>query len=236
MTARDLTAGMLSEIAAARLSPILLYEGEFVSGTIRYWTGYGNISWNGYTWTGLGAILSISAIEETSQVKASGVNVKLSGISSSIIGTALSECRLGKVGRIYFGCLDSSGNVVADPYLAFSGRLDVPTIIAEGETCTVSVTYESKLIDLQRAVERRYTDEDQKVDYPTDRGFEFVAALQEKEVTWGGKKQNGLIQDVAKNEAHAQVRAEHQKRMGTQVGNGRGTTWQGGVTVNTQIR
>ena len=32
---------------------------------------------------------------------------------------------------------------------------------------------------------RRYTAEDQKIDYPNDKGLEFVAEMAEKEIVWG---------------------------------------------------
>ena len=33
--------------------------------------------------------------------------------------------------------------------------------------------------------QRRYTSEDQKIDYPNDKGLEFVAEIAEKEIVWG---------------------------------------------------
>jgi hypothetical protein len=47
------------------------------------------------------------------------------------------------------------------------------------------LTAESRLIDLERSRERRYTSEDQKIDYPNDKGLEFIADLQDKEIVWG---------------------------------------------------
>ena len=54
-----------------------------------------------------------------------------------------------------------------------------------GQTCTISVSAESRLIDLDRTRERRYTSEDQKIDFPNDKGLEFIADLQDKEIIWG---------------------------------------------------
>jgi len=56
-----------------------------------------------------------------------------------------------------------------------------------GNVANVNITGESRLIDLEIARERRYTSEDQKIDFPDDKGFEFVADLQNKEIVWGGK-------------------------------------------------
>jgi hypothetical protein len=41
------------------------------------------------------------------------------------------------------------------------------------------------LIDLNRAREWRYTHESQQQISPGDRGFEYVAGLQEREIRWG---------------------------------------------------
>jgi hypothetical protein len=163
----------------------MLYEGEFDSGTVRLWTGIGTLTWNGLEWTGAGNLLDITPIEETRDTRAIGIGVSLNGISSEIIALVLAHARLKKRGTIYFACL-SNGAVVADPIIAYRGFLDVPQIEDFGDKCNVTVTYESELIDLQRARVRRYTDNDQKLDYPSDKGFAYVAELQDREVLWGG--------------------------------------------------
>jgi hypothetical protein len=94
-----------------------------------------------------------------------------------MIAVALGACRQGLPGRLYLAMLNSAGQIVGTPYLAFSGRCDVPVIEDGAETATIAITYESKLIDLDRARERRYTDQDQQAEYPADTGFAFVAAL-----------------------------------------------------------
>jgi len=176
---------MLTETSASHLQPVLLYEGEFESGTVRLWTGIGTLPWNGVEWTGAGNLLAITQIEETRDTRAIGISVSLSGISSTIIAVALDQCRLKKAGSIYFACM-SGGAIVADPQLAYRGFLDVPSIEDQGDTCTVTISYESELIDLQRPRIRRYTNNDQKLDYSSDIGFEFVSDIQDREVLWGG--------------------------------------------------
>jgi hypothetical protein len=46
----------------------------------------------------------------------------------------------------------------------------------------VTLSCESRLVDLERAEVRRYTDADQQGEHPGDRFFEFVPALQEAEI------------------------------------------------------
>ena len=83
------------------------------------------------------------------------------------------------------GAFDSSGSLIADPTVMFSGFMDIMTITEGGDSSTISVSVENKLIAFERSKIRRYTAEDQKIDHPTDKGFEFVTAIVEKEIIWG---------------------------------------------------
>lgn len=183
--ARDLTVSMLSAIAAGTVRPVLFYEGQYETGTVRLWTGVGPIAWNGQTWTGAGSLLSVSSIDEVSEVSAVGFSVSLTGLTSALLALNLSAARQGLPGRVWFGAFDAAGAVIADPFNSFSGRLDVPDIAEDGERATITVKYESRLIDLDKTRERRYTHEDQQIDYPGDQGFAFVASLQDKQIVWG---------------------------------------------------
>jgi len=182
--ARELTAGMQAEVQAASLRPVVFYEGEFASGTLRLWSGLGTKSWNGQSWLAAGNLLGISEIAETAEIRSVAFTCSLSGNISALIAIALAEARLGKPGKVWFGTLDASGAVTADPYLAFSGRLDVPTIDDAGAACTIAIRYESRLADLQRSRERRWTHDDQQIDHPGDRFFEYQEGLVGQVLLW----------------------------------------------------
>jgi hypothetical protein len=186
---RDLTAGMLTEVQAQVMRPCIFFEGDFEGGTVRLWTGLGDLTWNSLVWTGAGNLLGLSAVEETTAVVANGITVSLTGIPVEYRSAAIDGARQGKAGRVWFGAI-SAGALVADPYLLFAGRLDVPEITFGGETFTITITYESRLIDLTRPREWRYTHESQKVLYPGDKGFEFVTVIQEQTPWWGQRGQN----------------------------------------------
>jgi hypothetical protein len=175
---------MLSQIGSASVTPILLFYGEFASGTVRMWSGIGDLSWDSQTWLGAGNLVQVSNIEETSEIKASGIVVTFNGIPADLLSLVLTDVRQGALGRIYLGFL-SSGSVVATPWLIFEGRIDTPVINEEAETCSIAITYESRLIDLSRPRTARYTDQDQKREFPDDLGMEFILALQDKEIPWG---------------------------------------------------
>lgn len=182
---RAVTTAFATAVAAGTVQPCLLVEGLFDSGAVRLWTGYGPLTWGANTFTGAGTLIGISNVAETNKVEANGTKIMLTGIDSSVVSLALSEPYQGRIVNVYLG-LFSSGALVADPDLLFAGRADVMTLADDGATCTIELAVEGRLVDLQRGRPRRYTDQDQKIDYPTDKGLEFVVAIQDKVVKWGG--------------------------------------------------
>jgi len=183
---RDLTSAMQTEVGKTEVAPFLLFEGEFISGSVRAWSGYGNMTWRGVSWDGTGTLLSISSVSETNETAAQGITVTLNGLPSELISLVLSEVKQGASGKVYLGLLDGQ-QVINDPILLFSGKLDIPGVFDEGETAEVSITYESRLIDLERSRVNRYTPEDQKRLFPGDLGLDYVPAIQDKKVVWGRK-------------------------------------------------
>ena len=78
--------------------------------------------------------------------------------------------------------------VVADPYAIFSGFMDVMTLKDAGERASIAVNCENELITLENPKITRYTPEDQAINFPNDKGLEYVASLQDQEILWGNTK------------------------------------------------
>jgi hypothetical protein len=175
--------GVPSGFGDASFTGFVAVELLFDSGAVRLWNGYGDLVINTATYTGAGQFLNISAVEENAEIGAKGVALTLSGLNSTILSYALNENYQYRVLNIYVGSISGG---TASSYKAFSGRMDVMTINEDAESCTISLTAESRLIDLERPRVRRYTSEDQKALYPGDLGFDFVNSLQEATIRWGG--------------------------------------------------
>lgn len=182
---RTVTTAVNNELTAAKLSPFFAVEMDFSDGIVRLWTGYGSITIDSNTFLAGGDILSVSSISESGEVQANGVTIMLSGLSTSLVASALTTAYQGRDLNVYVGVLNASGAVIADPIKVFAGKMDVMTVEDNGADAQISVTAESKLIDLERSRARRYTSEDQKIDYPNDKGLDFIAGLQDKTVVWG---------------------------------------------------
>jgi len=190
---RSLTSAMQSAVTADLVRPITLVQCAFDSGNLNLWSGIGNLTVDSVDYVGAGTLLDISAINESSELQANGLTVALSGITEPLISKARDEDYQGRELKVLLGFMDEESNVIADPVIVFSGFMDTMTINDAGETATIQVTVENRLIEFERTRERRYTAEDQKIDYPDDKGLEFVAEMQEKEIVWGRSQVGSTI-------------------------------------------
>ena len=188
--ARTIGSTFSTQLSSSQTRPF--YAVEFLyTQNLRIWTGYGEFTIAGQQYLGLGNLISISSIQETAETKASGLNIVATGIDGSVVASALNETQQGVVVNVYFGVLTTSDNaqaIVDEPYQIFSGFVDTVNITETGNTASIAFDIESKLISLERALNFRYTDQDQKHFFPNDKGLEFVDDLQDKEIIWGGGK------------------------------------------------
>jgi hypothetical protein len=185
------TSSFTQELQAQASQPGLAVVLNLDSGVIRLWSGIGDLVYAGDTYTGVGNLLSVRLAEESKEIAAKGVNVALNGINSTLIAKALDENYRGRTMAIYLFFMDDN-QVVLYPYAVFVGYINIMNIQDDGETSIISVDAESKLIDLQRPRERRYTGEDQKIDYPNDKGLDAVTWIQNQKIKWGSGSPRSL--------------------------------------------
>lgn len=198
---------------SGRFTSIALVKAEFDSGDVRFWTGVGEIQYNGETYVGAGNLLSLSCPNENRDLTAGNFDVQLSGINASMLSIALSETSYnGRPITIWLGCLyqfdsfdlltedgqslltedgdnlileQAEVGIIGEPVRLFQGYMDVMTINDDGETATINMRSESKTVLLTNTQERRYTSKDQQLDYPDDNFFDQVPSLQNLEIIWG---------------------------------------------------
>lgn len=181
---RSLQSAVLSAIQSTELQSVILYEGAWATGTARFWTGIGELSWNGQTWTGLGNLAGVSEISETAETRIEGVELSLSGVPTSELARALGSARQGLPCTLYFGVVGADGTVTADTQ--FVGRMDAVSFAEDGQGATITVRYVSRLADMRKANSRRYDDADLQAEYSGDKGLEFIASIQDVSITFGG--------------------------------------------------
>ena len=185
MSGRTLTPAVDAALAAGHVAMLLFVEMDFPSAFLRVNNSSVDFSWNSYEWLGVGRLGSIDPIQEGAGLEAHGLGFRISGVPQANIALALGQQYQGRSCKVWLAPLDASHAVLADPVLVFWGRMDTMDIELGG-TATISVTAESRLADWDRPRVRRYNHEDQQIDFPGDKGFEFVPGLVDKQLVWGG--------------------------------------------------
>lgn len=180
---RSLSSTTITALSSSVVYPFFAVDLDLDSGPVYMWNGLGDLVIGSKTYLGAGDIMNISSITETSEMSAQGAEISISGIQTAFLSLSLQEPYQGRQCRIYFGMTATP----SDYNEIFSGFLDQMTIQENFDTATITISIENELIRLERPVVRRLTSEDQKSRYPNDKGLEFIADLQNKEIFWGRK-------------------------------------------------
>lgn len=182
-----MTMAMNTALNASILWPAVLVNMEFENETLYVWSGVGNVTFQGNTYTGIGSFGGISVIEEGATVSARGITISLSGVDSTALAEALENLQLGQPVTAYLALYASkgAGSFITDPLISWQGRMDQPEIVVSGDLATIAVKCESRLLDMNVSVDRRYTLEDSQINTPGELAFQFVNGLQERALYWG---------------------------------------------------
>ena len=163
-----------------------------VDTPVYVWNGVGDLTVNSKTYTGLGDFLHIESIEETAEVRSTGLTLSLSGIDSSansLLTKALTYPYQGRVCTVHVGLRSAASSM----FEVFSGYMDQLTISESPESSSIQLSVENKLVALEKAANTRYTLATQKSLYPddfagsnNDLGFAYVQGLKARKIVWGG--------------------------------------------------
>jgi hypothetical protein len=179
---RTVPTDILTALSQPEVEPFYAVEIDLDSGPLRIWTGVGDRTIDGNTYTGGGNLVGISGLEEVADLSAKNITLTLSGMPPSVVALALGEPYQRRKVRVLWGVRG-----VSDFVEVFSGSLNQMVIEDGPESGTISVTVDSKLVELERASNRRYTSVSHKTRYPNDTFFDFVAQIQDKGVRFQPK-------------------------------------------------
>ncbi len=195
---RDLDATFLTQMVAGSVQLVYFVEIEFNSGTIRFWSGLGDIIWNSETWTGAGNLIGIQPARELTSVSSAGVMISLDGVDPAILSLALLDVRQNKPVSCWFGFMTTAGTIVggdSGPYLFFGGKVDVMNVSPGADSAVITLNAESDLISLKRSRIRRYTHQDQIIDFTSDLGFEYIDSVSLWIGDWGSQITEDIVLD-----------------------------------------
>ena len=181
--ARTITAAVDTELQAGHVRQIVFAEFDFSDGFLRLCTADHDVAWNGLTWLGAARVGTIEPIEEGAALEARAIRMTLSGVSASLIATALGTNYQGRNLKFWFGVFDSSWQILASPAGPFQYRLDT-TRLRHGKTGTIEITARDRLADWDRPRIRRFNHADQQLSYTADMGLQYAEKMVEKVLLW----------------------------------------------------
>ncbi len=188
MSERSLTTAVKDAASSQVVAPFFAVSADFPSGMVRIWAGVGELTFDSNTYEGVGEFLGIEAITETVDGSANGLALSLSGIPSDIRNPIIDDKYSGREAEVFMGCFDpNTGEILDDPITIFKGHMDTDFLREDGKTSTITLRVESRIVDLLRSREHRYTLEGQHTlkGTTTDDGLEFMPTMQETQVKWG---------------------------------------------------
>ena len=142
----------------------------------------------GQTWYGIGDIQGISDITDTADVAARPITMSLTGVDSYITTPVQSRTNYkGRSAKVYRGLLDSNFDLIDDPDIIWTGRMDVGSMLRGGEYLAQMVC-EPLAARMLRPNLSRYSDEDHQLRSSGDKFFEFLSQMEQKDVVWGGSR------------------------------------------------
>lgn len=196
---RELTTAAKNSFFRLNFPMLILCELAFESQTIYLCNANYTFTWGTHTelideiptevptvWLGIGTLGSIEAVAEGSALQMYGCQLTLSGVPPELISEALGYTYQGRNAALYLAPLNDDYSFIADPVVIFKGRMDTMDIEL-GSTARITLTVESRLVDWDRPRIRRFNDEDQRSEFPTDRGFRYVDQMVQKDLPWGRK-------------------------------------------------
>lgn len=191
------------QLAGGKVECANLVLFDFASRPMRLWLGGGTLETNdGNQWSGVSKLGDMKGIEQAVNGEAPQATFTLSGVDDEIIRVARDEFRTeakGRLARVYFqffGVDDPADpdnqRPLDNPYPCWAGRMLQPSFAmddggdGEAATGTITVTAESIFSLRSRPRWSMLTDRDQAGRYPgvVDKGFQFVADVVNKVVTW----------------------------------------------------
>jgi hypothetical protein len=177
----------LSPAAAVALAgpfvPIMLLVEMDLTEPLRLNTSGTDIVLGGVTYTGVGSLGRIDAIQEQSGTPPK-VSFTLSGVQPTMLSLALQEPVQGKAVRIKLAIYDPVTYQLLDVRMRYAGYLDTMSISDGVPTATIGVTSESVTLDLLRPGGLYYNNADQRALHPDDLSMQYVNDQVEQKIVW----------------------------------------------------
>lgn len=159
----------------------------FESATLRFWTGFGDLSFGGNSYLGTGELGKIVTHTEQVMLVSEKKTYQLTGIDPALVSEADFDSSFGRSVTEYFGFLTQAGQLVATPEINWEGRIDSCRRV-DGGAPLIEVNAEYRLAVVDAVDGWRYTHEHQQQFFPGDDGLALATSVETTDVVWGGHR------------------------------------------------
>lgn len=183
-------ATVRAALAGETIGLCVLARLGFVEGERRVFMGHGRLELGGETWSGLGEFVTLSQIAGGLGDAARPLTFTLSGVDDQIIALAIAGGTTirGRPATVYLQFFaPGDGRPLDSMFAIFAGRMSRLTASLSAAQRSVSLIVENRLVHRAKPAAGLYSDRDQNIRSPGDRGLEFVNSLLSKAVPWPGR-------------------------------------------------
>jgi hypothetical protein len=181
--ARSLTTAVKNELATDTLNPIILIYLN-VAGGQRFTDHYKDITYDSNTYTASSLFLGLSNVTESAEVAVDNITIAFTGADQAFISLILNNPYMEKEAEIYNGFLNSSQQLISDPFLLFKGRIESFNLDEDVNESTITINIASHWSDFERIQGRKTNTNSQKIYFSDDVGFDF-ASQSTVDIKWG---------------------------------------------------
>jgi|GEM_PF-4970578 len=165
---------------------ICLHEVDHPDGYVRAWSGAGNLSYDGETWTGLGDLVAITNLSFSRQTKTRNPLLTLSGVKAEQLKFITKKVR-GRFARVSLAALyPNSRRVNGDVYHLCVAKADFQDHkIGKDRSATIEVGLIQPIFIMSRAPNKKWTPDWLKATYGSDIvGADDMPGVAAREESW----------------------------------------------------
>lgn len=181
---RSLTARQKAALRDPNARVVNLVEMGHPDGTLYLWSGVGNLSFGGNTYTGCGLFGAITGFEQGADPRINQIGFVVAGAPGDALGVMDRDLK-GYQAVIYQALLSEDDRVIDGLMEVDTVDLDTQNASAQDDgSFTITVYGQSGFWQLEKASLLIWSAETQKAEYPGDTGMDALTDLEDLEVTW----------------------------------------------------
>lgn len=176
-------AAVISALEQGHIGDIrYLVAFDLDSGTLRYTTHSDDVTYEGDTYSPLGAIGGFGSFKETKELDPADYEVRIGTSDPTILATFANEPLINRQCTILQVILNEDFTVLGE-MTRISGILQ-PASINYGGKSSITIPVKDQLADWDRNISVLYTDAEQKRIDPTDNSLEHVSEIARRDIIW----------------------------------------------------